>query len=318
MSIREEYTFLSSDERKTNLHAVKWIPSDNKINEVLLIHHGMEEFILKYDEFANFLADNHIAVMGYDQIGHGESVENKDDLGVMHTNSPAEIMVKDMLSHYKIAQDNFKGKPIFMLGHSMGSYLLRMFLSFYSSNLKDLKGAILIGTGTESDKGLEVAEHILKKLASIRGWNYKSKIIHMFMFERAIRYYDVTGKNPAHNWMTKNIKKVEEYYECPLTNFMFSLNGYKLLLDAIYYDNQQENIEKIRKDLPVIFLSGKDDVVGNMGKGVEEAADKFRAANIKDVFMKLYTNDRHEILSEPDRKVVYNDILSWIKDKAKV
>ena len=140
----------------------------------------------------------------------------------------------------------------------------------------------------------------------------------MFMFERAIRYYDVTGKNPAHNWMTKNIKKVEEYYECPLTNFMFSLNGYKLLLDAIYYDNQQENIEKIRKDLPVIFLSGKDDVVGNMGKGVEEAADKFRAANIKDVFMKLYTNDRHEILSEPDRKVVYNDILSWIKDKAKV
>ena len=67
----------------------------------------------------------------------------------------------------------------------------------------------------------------------------------------------------------------------------------------------------------MFFVSGACDPVGNMGKGVEAARDKFVAAGMQDVSLKLYDNDRHEILNETDREVVYEDLYAWMQKKMK-
>ena len=137
------------------------------------------------------------------------------------------------------------------------------------------------------------------------------------MFSSPYKYYDVTGKEPERSWLSKNVENVKKYYKDPLDNYMFSLNGYRVLLSATLYDNQMNNINKINKDLPIIFVSGDKDPVGNLGIGVNEAYRKFEDAGIRDVSIKLYHGDRHEILNELDRETVYEDLLNWIQARMK-
>jgi alpha-beta hydrolase superfamily lysophospholipase len=132
------------------------------------------------------------------------------------------------------------------------------------------------------------------------------------MYGAPYKKYDVTGANPENSWLSKNVESVKAYYANPLDNYMFSLNGYKVLLDCTGYDNRKENIDKVRKDLPILFISGKDDPVGNLGKGVEAAYNKFLDCGITNIDLKLYENDRHEILNETDRENIYQDIYEWI------
>jgi alpha-beta hydrolase superfamily lysophospholipase len=132
------------------------------------------------------------------------------------------------------------------------------------------------------------------------------------MFSTPYKRYDVTGKDPENSWLSKNVEDVKNYYSNPLNNYMFSLNGYRVLLDCTGYDNKKENIDKINKDLPILFISGKDDPVGNLGNGVEMAYEKFLNSGINNIEIKLFENDRHEILNETDREDVYNYILNYL------
>ncbi len=86
----------------------------------------------------------------------------------------------------------------------------------------------------------------------------------------------------------------------------------QLLFKSINYCCKKKNINKIPKELPILITSGINDPVGGMGKGVEKVYNLYVSSNINDVKLKLYPNDRHEILNEIDRKDVYNDILAWI------
>ncbi len=317
MAVREEYTFISKDDAKSTIHAVKWTPDDNNIKAILQICHGMQEYILRYEGFAAFMADHGFAVIGHDHIGHGTTVTDESELGIMHTNSPADVMIEDIFSNFKLMREQYPDLPFFILGHSMGSYLLRMLLSKKSSELKGLSGAIIMGTGTEKNVTIRMGRLIVNLIATFKGWNYKSRFVANLMFSSPYKYYDVTGKEPERSWLSKNVENVKKYYKDPLDNYMFSLNGYRVLLSATLYDNQMNNIYKINKDLPIIFVSGDKDPVGNLGLGVNEAYRKFEDAGIRDVSIKLYHGDRHEILNELDRETVYEDLLNWIQARMK-
>jgi alpha-beta hydrolase superfamily lysophospholipase len=315
MAVREEYYFDSSDDEKTKIHAVKWTPDDNNIKGVLQIVHGMQEYILRYDEFASFMADNGFLVTGHDHIGHGQSVSSEKELGIMHSNDPASAMVEDIYTNYCLIKKQYSDKPYFILGHSMGSYLLRRLLCEKNEGLSELKGAIIMGTGTEKDSTIKMGKRIVSILAKIHGWDYKSKFVAGLMFGKPYKQFDITGQDPENSWLSKNVENVKAYYKNPLDNYMFSLNGYRVLLDLTLFDNQKENISRMNKDLPILFASGDMDPVGNLGLGVREAADKFKDAGMKDVTLHLFENDRHEILNETDREKVRNEILAWILSK---
>jgi alpha-beta hydrolase superfamily lysophospholipase len=126
-------------------------------------------------------------------------------------------------------------------------------------------------------------------------------------------------KNPRtdKDWLTRDEKVVDEYRANKYCMFRFTINGYRTLFEVISYIQDDKNIRKIPEELPIYLISGEEDPVGNYGKGVRNIYKKYKKCGIKDISMKLYPNDRHEILNELDRNEVYTDVLRWISERTK-
>lgn len=308
MAKEEVFSFLSED-GKTNIHAVKWLPEDGNYHTILQITHGMVEYIERYRGFAEYLTEKGFMVVGHDHIGHGESVESKEDWGFIALPDPSGTKVADMHTLRTIIQKENPKVPYFMLAHSMGSYMLRKYLTLHNENLS---GAIIMGTGFMSTKLMGFGMFLCKTIAKFRGWRYRSKLIQGMSFAGPYKKFDVTGTDAANSWLTKDVECVKEYYSNPKCTFMFTVNAYYGLMDAVKYDCQPANVKKTPATLPLLFVSGKDDPVGDMGVGVKKVYDMYKEAGFQDVTCKLYDNDRHEILNETDKEQVYEDIYSWI------
>ena len=304
----ENFTFLSSD-GKTNIHAVKWSPDDGQYQAILQITHGMVEYIERYEEFAEFLTNRGYLVVGHDHLGHGASVVSKEEWGYFAQENPSDKVVADMHQLRTIIQGENEGVPYFMFGHSMGSYMLRKYLAFHNDNLR---GAIICGTGYMDVKVPRLGMKVARFMAFFLGWHHRSKFIQKLSYDKPYQRYDLTGKDVTNTWLSKNEENVRKYYSDPRCTFLFTLNGYLGLFEAVEFSCRQENIEKVPKKLPLFIISGEDDPVGNNGVGVKTVYDMFMKAGMKDMTYKLYENDRHEILNETDREDVYNDIVSWL------
>lgn len=311
MATQETYTFKSSDGH-SKIHCRKWIPESAPV-AVLQIVHGMVEYIERYDEFANFLADKGFLVVGHDHIGHGHSVKNEKELGVMTGDHPSDFMVEDIYLHYLLVKENNKDIPYFIMGHSMGSYMLRKFLSVKADSIEGIKGAIIMGTGFEAPATCNAGLAVINAISLMRGKNYRSTFVRDTTYSAPYKKYDCYGKDYANSWLSKNVENVEKYYNDKYCTFLFTVNAYKGLVEATKFDSIQSNIEKMRKDMPLLVVSGADDPVGNCGKGTTMAADAFKAAGITDVTLKLFEGDRHEILNELDRDQVMAYINDWLE-----
>lgn len=314
--IKKEYDFQSAD-GKSIIHGVKWIPEQPPIC-VLQIVHGMVEYIERYEEFAAFLCEKGFAVVGHDHIGHGHSVSDKSELGVMYGKHPSDIMVEDIFTNYKRNRKEFPDIPYFILGHSMGSYMLRKFLCIKANEIDDIQGAIVMGTGQESAITINAGLAVINLLKLFRGPKYRSKFVQGLTYSAPYKSYDCYGKDYTRSWLSKNVDNVKAYYHDDYCTYLFTLNGYKGLVEATKFDRKQQNVNKMRKDMPLLVVSGKDDPVGNLGKGTTQAYQTFLKAGIKDVTLKLYEGDRHEILNELDRAQVYEDIYNWLEAHNKV
>lgn len=305
MTKEEVFSFPSADGR-TTVHAVRWTPEDGKYRAVLQITHGMVEYIERYRAFAEFLNDNGFLVVGHDHIGHGESVVSKDEWGYF-AEHPSDTVVADMHTLREMTQKEHPGVPYFMLGHSMGSYMLRKYLAIHGEGLT---GAIIMGTGCIPDNTTKLAMFIAKLQAAFFGWHHRSKLLQKLSYDKYYHQFDLTGKDASNSWLTKDEEIVKTYYADPKCTFVFTVNAYMGLFEAVLFDNQQENIEAVPKSLPLFFVSGAMDPVGGCGSGVKKVYNKFDTAGKEDITWKLYDNDRHEILNETDRDVVYHDILA--------
>ena len=226
-------------------------------------------------------------------------------------------MVEDIFTNYKKGKEMFPDKPYFILGHSMGSYMLRKFLCEKANDIDGIDGAIIMGTGTEADGAIKAGSTVVKMIAAFKGYDHRSKFVAGLMYGSTYKGYDTDGTGDrTKSWLNRDVDEVNKYYADPKCTYMFSLNGYKALLEATGYDNKMDNINKMRKDMPIIFMSGSQDPVGAQGEGVKAAKAKFEEAGIQDISIKLYEDYRHEILNEIGKEVVYQDIYDWMMSKA--
>ncbi len=309
--ITNNFTFLSND-GKTAVHAVKWLPDSGEYHAVLQITHGMAEYIERYAPFAEFLTSKGYMVAGHDHIGHGQSVASKENWGYFCEDAPSDTVVADMHKIRSLIQEENPGMPYFMLGHSMGSFMLRKYLSYYNDNLC---GVIIMGTGFTPVHVTKLAVVLTKVIGKIRGSKYRSKFISNLAFGEDYKEFDMTGECPEKSWLTKDVDIVRKYYQTPECTFMFTVNGYQGLFEAVNFCCDAENARLIPKKLPMFIVSGKQDPVGGFGKGVMETYHLYQDAGITDLTYRLYENDRHEILNETDRQVVFEDLLAWMNGR---
>lgn len=305
---KEEFTYLSAD-HKTQIHAVRYLPDTAPVG-ILQITHGMVEHIGRYDGFASFVCENGFVVTGQDHLGHGDSVTGREKWGHFgEAEHPSDLLVEDMQTLRKLTQEKYPELPYMMLGHSMGSYMLRKYLSVYGEGVSR---AIIMGTGDVSQAASGFGLFLIRVLTMVHGNTWRSKMVQQLTYNRFYKKFDLTGQHPENSWLTKDVDIVKEYYADPRCTFLFTLNGYQGLVEAARYDARMENIRKIPKGISILLASGADDPVGDLSAGVERTYDKFRAAGLS-VQRKLYPGDRHEILNETDREQVWKDMLAFLQ-----
>lgn len=167
---KETDNFLSND-GKTQIFVRKWIPDQKQIKAVIQITHGMLEHSNRYDWFANALAKEGFLVVVQDLLGHGESVVSTQELGFFDEDKLDDVLIEDIHILRTQTQESIqlqKQTPYFMIGHSMGSYLLRKYLTLYGQGLD---GAIIMSTGYVEQKTVKLGMKVTTWIAGIRGWH---------------------------------------------------------------------------------------------------------------------------------------------------
>lgn len=298
--------FYPSHDGETTIHACIWRPA-GEIRGVVQIIHGMCEYAERYTPFAEFLNAHGYLVCAEDHLGHGKSVKSEEDLGFFNKQRSTQIVLDDIRALQLAVMKQTEGKPYFILGHSMGSFFCRKYISLYGS---EFKGAIIMGSGFKSKATLNTALAAVKLNALFKGWRNRSKLIKNLAFGSYNKKFKPA--RTSNDWLSKDPENVDNYEKDGLCGFDFTNNGYYILFSIIKQACSKKVIEAVPEDLPVYFVAGAMDPVGDYGKGVIKAAQKFRKAGVKKVGLDLYGDARHEILNDFCKEQVQADILDFI------
>lgn len=305
MKKKEYYT--KSTNRKNKLHVIIWKPEGN-VRAILQISHGMTEHIDRYDRMARYLTKNDILVIGNDHLGHGKTAKDKDELGYFPTKELSKTVVDDLYKVSQKIQAAYPDVPFFLMGHSMGSFMARRYMMTYGDGLD---GAILMGTGSQSNIALEAAKIIDSALILLMGERFRSKLMLYLAFGSYNKRIRPLRSN--NDWLSRDAERVTKYDDDPYAGFAFTLNGYRVLFDVLSYIQDKKHIQNLPKNVPVLFLSGAEDPVGHYGADIPKICQEWKRAGVKNIRMKLYNEDRHELLNELDYEQVQKDILRFLE-----
>ncbi len=165
-------------------------------------------------------------------------------MGYFAEPDPSDTLVEDMHTLRTTIQTENPGVPYFMMGHSMGSYMLRKYLCIHPEGVA---GAVIMGTGAMPDSTMKFGLFLCRTIALFRGWHYRSRLMQSLSYSKPYKRYDLYGKDYANSWLSKNVENVKTYYADPRCTFLFTVNGYKGLMEAVLFDDQMENIKRFRK-----------------------------------------------------------------------
>ena len=306
MKVKKQNFYFKSSNRFTKIHGVCWIPEGKEVVGVLQIAHGMVEFIDRYDDFARFLCSKGFAVVGNDHLGHGSSVASEEDWGFVGEHG-FECMVDDLKKVQKHFKERFPHVPYFILGHSMGSFVVRYFLAKYR---KSVDGAIIMGTGYHPIPLAVGGQLIARVIALVKGWHYRSELIQKIAFGSYNK--GIKPLRTKADWISRDEVIIDRYVSEPRCQFIFTVNGFYELFKGLQFISNPKNIAKVPREMPILFVSGEEDPVGGYGEGVQKVYDMFTLAGCEELDMLLYDGARHEVLNEINRKDVYEDLYAWL------
>ncbi|MBQ8373899.1 MAG: alpha/beta fold hydrolase, partial [Candidatus Methanomethylophilaceae archaeon] len=238
-------------------------------------------------------------------LGHGNTTP--DDLGFIAETDGDVAIVDDLFEVTKVVESEHPDIPHILLGHSMGSFVARRYITKYGDHLD---GAIIVGTGNQSPMSVRFGLFIANYLCRHKGTHYVSPFLNKVILESNDKRFD--EPEMKNRWISRDPESVRRYNEDPFCTFRFTSAGFRDLLTMIRRIESREDFDRIPRDLPIILLSGSDDPIGDFGKGVEKAKKALEDAGLRPE-MKLYPGARHEILNETNRQEVYSDILAWIE-----
>lgn len=304
---KEEFYYDSRDNR-SRIHAVRYIPEDQKPVCVVQIAHGMAEYVERYEEFARFLTDRGCVVTGNDHLGHGKSVGDDKLYGYFCEQDPATVVVRDVHRLKKMTQQEFPGLPYVIIGHSMGSFILRNYLTMYGTGIA---GAVIMSTGYRTVSSMRMLKFVIQIQKLFLGARHVSRFCDKVSFGGFNQR--ISDAKTEYDWLCKDEEIVRRYKEDPLCGNIFTLNGFQTLTELILRANDPKRLRKIPAELPLMVISGDADPLGEYGQGIPKVCDALRSAGVKDVEMRLYETGRHELLNEPERAQIMEEIFDWIR-----
>lgn len=303
---QKRYFTIPSSDGKTKLKGVIWQP-EGDVRMVLQIAHGMIEHIGFYEEFAGYLADLGVAVVGHDHLGHGRTA-GEGKLGIFSPKDGYRYLVRDLNRIRKAAGRRFPHVPYFLMGHSMGSFMVRRYLTVFGEGLS---GAVLMGTGNQPKCLVHLGLLLAEGASKLLGADYRS-----WMFQNLFRKTMNRRIHPVRtsmDWLAVNKEWVERYMADEFCCFAFTSSGYRDLLRMVADSENRTLLKRVPKELPLLFVSGQEDPVGGYGKGVKKACRAYQKAGVRDIKLILYLGYRHELVMENNRFEVAEDIYQWMR-----
>ncbi len=287
------------------IHGCRWTPEDAP-RAVVQIVHGIAEHIDRYDDFAHFLTNHGFVVVAEDHMGHGKSVGREGTQGYFHGGWFSAVA-----DTYQLMSDTkreYPDIPYIIFGHSMGSFMTRTLLCKYAQNGPD--AAIICGTGWQPGAVIASGKVLGNFLCKKDGEKKPNTFLHNTTFGG----YNRRVEHPRTDvdWLTRDSKIVDAYNEDSMCGFVASAGLMRDLAEGLSYVQNKDNIAQMNQNMPVLFIAGGDDPVGNYGKGVVKCAAAFREAGMQKVNVKIYPLGRHEILNEINKAEVYEDVLKWL------
>ena len=296
--------FVSSD-GKTAVACYFYEPE--KPRAVIQLSHGMCEYIERYAPHAEYFVSQGFVFCGNDHLGHGQTAPTADDLG--YTVS-ADFLIDDVRKMTQKIKERYPGLPIFLLGHSMGSFVARCYMSKYKGGLA---GAVLSGTAGRGNP-TAAGKALCRLIALFRGERHRSSLVKSISTGS---YYKKFGKDaPRSAWITSNDAIREKYDADPLCSYTFTLNGYFNMFELLGRVSAKKWAKTLDKTLPVLLIGGADDPVGGEN-GINEVASRMKNAGVTDLTVRLWSGARHELLNEADeiRDETYKTITDWMNSR---
>lgn len=300
------YSFFFDAKDNKKIHTYVWNKTDDPKGIVQILH-GMAEHGGRYADFAAFLNRNGFIVYANDHRGHGKTAQNPDEIGIIGQNG-FELIISDAYVLFKMIKSKYPDLPVFILGHSFGSFLAQSFVIRYGS---ETEGVILSGSAKQDGPEIALGRVVASIQRIIFGENKKSYLIDKLGFgSYNKRIPDAKSKFA---WLSHDNNEVEKYENDPLCGNVFSIGFYYYFFKALKGLYHYDKLAGIPKTLPVFIVSGDEDPVGDYGKRVSALYDFYRKSGFSNVQIKLYPGKRHEILNETGRQEAYDDILSWLE-----
>lgn len=302
-----KFTHPSSDGKHT-LTGVVYCP-EGEIRGYFHVVHGMSEHIGRYDRFMRQMADEGYITFGYDHLGHGHTANDKSELGFIADKKGYLYLVDDVkrfsdavIAKYK-AERGIEG-PYILMGHSMGSFIVRLATAKYKNPDK----LIVMGTGGKNPLAVPGLA-IISAIKLFKGAKGYSALVQKLAFGSYNDRFEVK-EGDEFTWLSTNETRRKEYCNDEYSGFFFTVGAMKDLVKMNRDCNLRSWYKAVPKDLPVLLVSGSDDPVGNYAAGVREVEDGLRAEGIP-VECVIYEGARHEILEDFTHDAVVSDIVGF-------
>lgn len=305
-----EISFPSADGKNT-IYAEIYTPKAVTAKGVVQLAHGMIDYTGRYTEIADYLTGMGYVFAGNHHLGHGKSVSSDEDFGYFAENGGLDLVIEDLHGMNKVLRETFPALPIILLGHSMGSFLSRLYVNRYPHTVR---GIIIHGTGGKNPLvglGLLVAKLIKK----IYGGHHHSGLIKSLAFgSYNAKFPKEEGENA---WLTRDLATVATRDTDRFTSFTFTAAGYVDLFVALRDSNSDEWYKNYPKDMPTLIVSGDMDPVGDYGKGPLEIYKRLLVDGASNIELKLYPDARHELFNEYGREEIFAELVEWLDGVAK-
>lgn len=301
MSQMEKGTFASSTGQELDKRV--WMP-EGAPKAIVQMVHGMAEHIDRYDAPARALCDAGYLVVGHTHLGHGPKAKIQ---GHFADEDGWNRLLEDIHRLRTETEKAYPGVPYFILGHSMGSFLTRCYLTEHGEGLR---GAVLSGTGWFGAGQVKAGIALTNILCALGQAQKPAPLVDKLAFSSSNKPFRPNRTN--FDWLCRDNAEVDKYIADPYCGFLFTASGYRELFRGLDRLRNMDTLKKMPKELPVYFFGGDSDPVGSLGSGIPKVADQFRAAGLRDVTVKLYPGGRHEMFNEINRTEVYQDLIAWL------
>ena len=309
--IREEYKFDSAT-GVCRIFARSIAPADKtQVRGILQVVHGMAEHGERYQAMAYYMAYHGYAVFIHDHAGHGRSVENDTLLGYFGEKDGWKALIDDTRTLAEKAMEKYPNRPMFLLGHSMGSFVARAYAAQYGD---ELTGAIFCGT-SGANPGAAAGIAVAGIVEKFKGELYRSPFIDHIAFGSYNKRYE--NPRTQFDWLSRDESEVDLYIKDPYCGFLFTAAGYKDMFTLLQSVSGKAWYRSVPKKLPILLISGSMDPVGGYGKGVRQVYADLVKSGHGHVKIRVYDGARHELFNETNAKDVLRDLLDWADDTRK-